>query len=198
MTTHVASAAIRPAAVLPRDAAAAVLRTLQQRDVSCGGVWNATPGVWQRYDRPWSGSLGSRGDAELLGTIGVIYDRPDAGEIALYKVTLTAAGRQLRVTEEALCEEVLAFAGISLATCARADIDAAPAEGAPAQRQRSLSEILNTDVGKILSSDTSVGRILNADVGKILQADVGKILQTDVRDLVAGLRRQRQTLQPDA
>ncbi|HVF19531.1 MAG TPA: hypothetical protein VNA14_04740 [Mycobacteriales bacterium] len=200
MTTHVASAAIRPAVVLSKDTAAVALRAMQQRDVSCGGVWNATPGVWQRYDRPWTGVAGSRGTAELLGTIGVIYDKPAAGEIAFYKVTLTSAGRQLRVTEEALCDEVLGFVGLSLRTCARFDIDAVPApgQGAPAQRQRSLTEILNTDVGKILNSDSNVGRVLNADVGKILQADVGKILQTDVRELVAGLRRQRQAPQTNA
>ena len=185
MTTHVASAAIRPAAVLPREAAAVARRTLEERDVSRGGVWNATGGVWQRYDRPWTGAAGSRGGAELIGSIGVIHDRPGPGEIALYKVTLTAVGRQLHFTEEALANEVLGYAGLSLATCVRAEIDdtAEPAGALP--KQRSLTEILNTDVGKILQTD--VGRFLNADVGKILNSDVRILLR----------RRQPLDGQPD-
>ena len=181
MTTHVATAAIRPAAVLHRDAAAVVLGTLQEQDVSRGGVWKATPGVWQRYDRPWSGAAGSRGGAELLGTLGVVYDRPAVGEIAFCKVTLTAAGRQLRFTEESLCDEALGFAGLNLATVTRADLDAPDAVQVPAQRSRSLAEILNTDVGELISPDTTVGKVLNADVGKILRKDVRALI---------GVRRQ--------
>ncbi len=175
MTTHVASAAIRPAAVLPREAAAVARRTLDERDVSRGGVWNATGGVWQRYDRPWTGAAGSRGGAELLGSIGVIHDQPGNGDIALYKVTLTAAGRQLHFTEEALANEVLGYAGLSLATCSRSEIDDAAEPVTALPRQRTLSEILNTDVGKILQTD--VGKFLNADVGKILNSDVRVLLR---------------------
>jgi hypothetical protein len=126
--------------------------------------------VWQRYDRPWTGAAGSRGGAELIGSIGVIHDQPGLGDIALYKVTLTAVGRQLHFTEEALANEVLGYAGLSLATCVRADIDDAAQPIAAMPRQRTLTEILNTDVGKILQTD--VGRFLNADVGKILSSDV--------------------------
>lgn len=151
MTTHVASTAIRPAAVLPHADAAAVLRALEERDVSHGGVWNATPGIWQRYDRPWNGAAGSRGSAELIGSIGVIYDTPRDGEIAFYNVTLTAAGHLHRYTGESLCDEALGFGGLSLGTCVRFDLDAAAPPAVP--RQRKLSEILNTDVGKILTTD---------------------------------------------
>ena len=148
MTTYLSDAAIRPAAVLPIEAAARILRELEARDVSRGGVWNATPGVWQRYDRAWSGPSGSRGGAELVGSIGVVYDHPRRLEITLYKVTLTAAGRGLRFTADALCDEALGYAGLTLATCPRATLHAAPAAD-PFQRlprQRSLSELLNTDV----------------------------------------------------
>lgn len=148
MTTHLSDAAIRPAAVLPIEAAAAIVAELERRDVSRGGVWNATPGVWQRYDRAWSGPAGSRGGAELVGSIGVVYDRPRRLEITVYKVTLTSVGRQQGFTSDSLCDDALAYAGLTLATCPRVDLHSLPAPD-PFQRvpkQRSLSEILNTDV----------------------------------------------------
>jgi hypothetical protein len=105
-------ASIRPAAILPIDAATRIVAALEQLDVSRGGVWNATPGVWQRYDRPWDGPLGSRGSAELVGSIAVVYDRPRRNEI----------------TEPPRSDPFTA--------------------GIP--RQRTLAEILNTDVRELL------------------------------------------------
>ena len=148
VTTHISDAAIRPAAVLPVDAAVAILKALEERDVSRGGVWNATPGVWQRYDRPWSGPAGSRGGAELVGSIGVVYDRPRRHEITLYKVTLTAVGREMRFTSDALCDEALGYAGLALSSCPRVTLHAVPT-GDPFQppaKPRSLTDILNSDV----------------------------------------------------
>ncbi|HVE98027.1 MAG TPA: hypothetical protein VNA12_02485 [Mycobacteriales bacterium] len=148
MTIHISDAAIRPAAILPVQEAAAILRALEDRDVSRGGVWNATPGVWQRYDRTWSGPAGSRGGAELVGSVGVVYDRPRRLEITLYKVTLTAVGREMGFTADSLCDEALGYAGLSLATCPRADLLALPASDPFQQvpKPRTLGEILNTDV----------------------------------------------------
>ncbi|HVE62871.1 MAG TPA: hypothetical protein VNB94_03595 [Mycobacteriales bacterium] len=156
MTVHISAAAIRPAAVLPVEAAAQIVAELEARDVSRGGVWNATAGVWQRYDRPWTGPAGSRGGAELVGSIAVIYDRPRRHEITLYKVTLTTVGREQGFTADSLCDNALGYAGLSLATCPRAEMEALPGQdpfahgdlGVP--RQRSLSEILNTDVLKLV------------------------------------------------
>lgn len=152
MTTHISDAAIRPAAVLPVQEAAKILSALTARDVSQGGVWNATPGVWQRYDRAWSGPAGSRGGAELVGSIAVVYDRPRRNEIMLFKVTLTAIGRELGFTADSLCDEALGYAGLTLATCPRGDLEQLPVSdpfanrAAEVPRQRSLGELLNTDV----------------------------------------------------
>jgi hypothetical protein len=120
MSVQLHEATIRPAAILPIDAATRIVKALEQLDVSRGGVWNATAGVWQRYDKPWDGPLGSRGSAELVGSIAVVYDRPRRLEITVYKATLTAAGRLQGWTTEV------------------------------APRQRSLSELLNTDVRELL------------------------------------------------
>ncbi len=152
MTVHISDAAIRPAAVLPVNAAVQIVAELEARDVSCGGVWNATTGVWQRYDRPWTGPAGSRGGAELIGSLAVIYDRPRRHEITLYKVTLTAVGRERGFTADSLCDDALGYAGLSLATCPRAELEALTgldpftSRDLDVPRQRSLSELLNTDV----------------------------------------------------
>ena len=68
---------LRPAAVLDHRVAARVLAELERLDVSRGGVWSASASLWQRYDRPWNGPGGQRGDAMLVGSIGVMYDSPN-------------------------------------------------------------------------------------------------------------------------
>lgn len=155
MSVQLHEASIRPAAVLPIDAATRIVAALEQLDVSRGGVWNATPGVWQRYDRPWDGPLGSRGTAELVGSIAVVYDRPRRNEITVYKATLTAAGRLQGWTTDRICNDALGYAGLTLASCPRDELTEPPAsdpfKGIP--RQRTLTEILNTDVGKLLTTD---------------------------------------------
>ena len=49
------SEVIRPAAIVPEDAARAVLVELALRDVQNGGVWVTSPSLWSRYDPPWNG-----------------------------------------------------------------------------------------------------------------------------------------------
>ena len=83
---------IRPAAILDERAASHVLQQLRRLDVSAGGIWNATSSLWQRYDIPWDGIGGTRGEAKLLGSIAVMYDSPHRHEITIYKVTVTENG----------------------------------------------------------------------------------------------------------
>jgi len=149
MSVQLHEATIRPAAILPIEAATRIVKALEALDVSRGGVWNATAGVWQRYDHPWDGALGSRGTAELVGSIGVIYDRPRRLEITVYKATLTAAGRLQGWTTDGICDDALGHAGLSLASCARDVLSEPPARdpfAASVPRQRSLAELLNTDI----------------------------------------------------
>jgi len=117
---------IRPAAVLDTRAAARVLEALRRDDVATGGVWNASASVWQRYDRPWSGIGGTRGDARLIGSVAVMYDTPAIHEVTIYRVTLTPAGMDLGWSIEALCDDALRVSGLTLATCPRADLHAPP------------------------------------------------------------------------
>ena len=147
MAVQIMDATIRPAAIVPVDAAAKILTALEERDVASGGLWNATPGVWQRYDREWSGPAGSRGGAELVGSIAVVYDRPRRNEITVYKASLTARGRELGFTTDSLCDEALSHAGLTLRTCPRAELEPIPGlDPFQLPRQRTLAEILNTDV----------------------------------------------------
>src|SRR5438046_882988 len=104
---------MRPAAIVPSVCAVQILAALQAADVSTGGLWNASTSIWQRYDRPWSGSNGSRGDAELVGTIAVVYDQPRRHEITIYKVSVTPAGLDLGWSVPRLCDDALQFADLT-------------------------------------------------------------------------------------
>lgn len=118
---------IRPAAVLPEQAAARVLRELETLDVARGGVWSASSGLWQRYDRPWDGVGGTRGGAQLVGSIGAIYGTPSRYEITIFRAVVTEAGVAGGWTVERLCDDALQWAGLTLATCPRAALVAPPA-----------------------------------------------------------------------
>lgn len=118
---------IRPAAVLPEQAAAKIVSALSAHDVSRGGVWNASVSVWQLYDRPWSGIAGTRGDAQLVGTIAVVYDSPVRHQITIYKAYVTDYGVSIGTNVDTLCDAALAFANLTLASCPRADMAAPPA-----------------------------------------------------------------------
>ncbi len=118
---------IRPAAVLPENAARTVLAELAYRDVRSGGHWASSPALWERYDRPWNGSgVASPGDALLLGSLQVSYGTPTKYSITIYRVTVTIFGQQNDWTVEGLCDEALGFAGLSLADCPRADLRPPP------------------------------------------------------------------------
>jgi hypothetical protein len=110
---------IRPSAMLKDQDANRVLRALEQRDVTKGGPWSATPGLWQRYDGPWNGDGGSRGTAQLVGTIGVVYGTPSKYDITIYRATVTQHGLDSAWTVDRLCDDALQYADLSLASCPR-------------------------------------------------------------------------------
>jgi hypothetical protein len=117
---------IRPSAVLPAKAAAEVVRALEQRDVSRGGLWNATATLWQRFDRAWNGPGGLRGSARLLGSIAVMYDAPVRNQITVYKVSVSEDGLAAGYTVERLCDEALGYAGYTLDSCPRVELATPP------------------------------------------------------------------------
>ena len=117
---------IRPAAVLHEGHARDVLRELEAQDVGSGGVWNASIGLWQRYDHPWDGRGGTMGSARLIGTIATVYGSPTKFEITIYRATVSVYGMESGWTVESLCDDALQSAGLTLANCPRADLIAAP------------------------------------------------------------------------
>jgi hypothetical protein len=117
---------LRPAAVLPRYEAMRVVSGLNARDVAKGGQWNVTPGVWQRYDRPWDGIAGATGTARLVGTIGSAYGLPTRYEITIFRVTLTAHGLKCGWSVDSLCDDALVHAGLTLARCPRTQLSSPP------------------------------------------------------------------------
>lgn len=117
---------IRPSAVLGERAARDVVRELERRDVSRGGPWNASPGLWQRYNAPWNGAQGGPGTAYLVGTIAAVYGTPSKYAITIYRVTTTERGRAEGWDVESLCDDALQYAGLTLATCPRAELAAPP------------------------------------------------------------------------
>ena len=121
-----ATTVIRPSAVLGEQAARAVLAELRTRDVSNGGVWSASSGLWQRYDGPWDGVGGTRGGAQLVGTIAAVYGTPNKYDITIYRVTTTDHGRATGWTVERLCDDALQYAGLTLESCPRAELVAPP------------------------------------------------------------------------
>jgi hypothetical protein len=118
---------IRPSAVLGEVTARRVLAWMNANDVNDGGLWNATPSLWQRYDKPWDGRGGDRGSAELVGSIAVVYGQPGAYDITIYKVTLSRAGVQRGWTVESLCDAALGCVDLTLDTVPRAQLLDPPA-----------------------------------------------------------------------
>ena len=117
---------IRPAAILSTTAANLIMAGLARADVSKGGLWNASSTVWQRYDHPWNGENGGRGDAMVVGTIAVIYDQPRQHEITIYKVSITDGGVEKGWTTERVCDDALSWANLTLASCPRASMPMPP------------------------------------------------------------------------
>lgn len=120
------SQVIRPSAVLGEVTARRVLAWMNANDVNHGGLWSATPSLWQRYDKPWDGR-GDRGTAQLVGSIAVVYGQPGAYDITIYKVTISRGGVQQGWTVESLCDDALACVDLSLATVPRAQLMDPPA-----------------------------------------------------------------------
>jgi len=120
------SRVIRPAALLDDAAARKVLRALADNDVAEGGIWNATIGLWQRYDQPWDGDGGTMGRSKLVGTIATVYGAPTKYEILIYRATVTAHGDSIGWSVEALCDDALRWSGLTLADCPRAPMGSAP------------------------------------------------------------------------
>jgi hypothetical protein len=110
---------LRPSAVLPAWVASDVITALEKRDVSQGGVWSASVGLWQRYDRPWDGQHGARGTAVLVGTIGAVYGTPTRYDVTIYRVTLTEPGRAAGWTHASLTDDALQYGHVTLANCPR-------------------------------------------------------------------------------
>ncbi|HVV29354.1 MAG TPA: hypothetical protein VHC41_00595 [Mycobacteriales bacterium] len=115
---------IRPAAIVPEQAARAVLVELALRDARSGGHWHAEPTMWRRYDRPWQGS--EPGEARLLGSVQVAYGTPTRYAITIYRVTITAEGQQAGYDVQSLCDEALSYGGLQLDGCPRASLAAPP------------------------------------------------------------------------
>jgi hypothetical protein len=116
---------IRPAAVLPEEAARTVMVELAVRDVRAEGVWWSSPVLWQRYDKPWD-RVEEAGSAQLIGSMQVTYGSPQRYAITIFRATITRYGVQLGWSVEALCDEALAFGGYTLADCPRADLKPPP------------------------------------------------------------------------
>lgn len=113
---------IRPSAVLPATAARLIVAELERRDVSKGGVWNASPGLWIRYDKAWDGTPSGPGTAVKLGTVGAVYGSPGRYDITIYRATLTSDADKLGWTVEQLCDDALQFGDLTLAACPRTEL----------------------------------------------------------------------------
>jgi hypothetical protein len=121
----VVSEVIRPAAIVPEEAARAILVELSLNSVHSGGVWRAEPSRWNRYDRPWV-STDNPGDSCLLGSIQVAYGTPTKYEITIYRVSITRRGTEAGFTVQGLTNEALGHGDLTLADCPRASIQPPP------------------------------------------------------------------------
>ena len=117
---------IRPAAILPEEAARLVLAELGMRSIDAGGVWDANATIWQRYDRPRDSDDPTPVETRLIGTMQVAYGTPTRYEITIYRATITRLGTEQGWTVEKLCDEALGFGGLTLATCPRASLATPP------------------------------------------------------------------------
>jgi hypothetical protein len=132
---------IRPAAIIPMTAAHRLLSWLAANSVETGGLWSVgeTTGIWQRYDKPWTGQYGSRGQSELTGTIFVTYDKPRKHDVVLHRVQVTDYGLMLGWTTTTLVDDLLAVVGMSIDTCPRDDSMPMTAKKDPFRRSDAYS-----------------------------------------------------------
>jgi hypothetical protein len=115
---------IRPAAVLPERAAREIMGWLADHDVTKGGCWAHDVSYIKRFSGPFDGAAGMRGSAVLLGSLHITWDKY---QVTIYRANVTDDGIARGLTVDRLCDDVLAVAGLTLATCPRADLVAAPA-----------------------------------------------------------------------
>lgn len=116
---------IRPAAIVPEEAARAILVELSLNSVHADGHWLAEPSRWHRYDRPWNDETPD-GATGLVGTLQVAYGTPTKYELTIYRVTITKLGATLGWTVRSLSDEALGLGGLSLDQCPRAALTAVP------------------------------------------------------------------------
>ncbi len=102
-----------------------MLVELALRDVRQDGLWWSSPTLWRRYDQPWL-SQDEPGAAALIGGIQVTYGVPERYSITIYRATVSPYGVAQGWHVERLCNEALAFAGLTLADCPRADLKPPP------------------------------------------------------------------------
>jgi hypothetical protein len=125
---------IRPAAVLSEVHARQILAGLALDDVQAGGHWWTRSGAWRRYETPWARGAVEPGDAVHLGTISCVYDSPARYCVTVFRVSLTSYGLRQGWTTQALCDEAFRHAGLTLASCPRADLTPPPAPFGAARR----------------------------------------------------------------
>lgn len=115
---------IRPAAVLPEDAARSILLELALNDVKTRGVWSSRPNMWARWSTPWHGAVA--GDSELIGTVEIAYGTPSRYEVTIYRVSITEFGDERGWTVRSLVDEALRFGGLTLDDCPRTHLPPPP------------------------------------------------------------------------
>lgn len=121
----VISEVIRPAAIVPEEAASTILIEMSLNSVTSGGLWHAEPSRWNRYDASWR-SPTDAGSATLIGSIQVAYGTPTRYELTIYRVTITRHGQELGWTVGSLTDEALGLGDLTMAQCPRADLNAPP------------------------------------------------------------------------
>ena len=131
MTSGDTDRVIRPSAIVPEAAARQLMAWVSEHDVSHGGVWAHDIGYFKRFSGPFDGVGGMRGSALLLGTIHVYWEKYD---VTIFRVSITDEGAVRGMTVDGLCNELLLHAGLTLATCPRANLAPAPAPD-PFKRQ---------------------------------------------------------------
>jgi hypothetical protein len=117
---------IRPAAVLMESTSRDILQGLADDDVRDGGHWLTSPGVWQRYDRPWKHGAKDPGEAVHLGTIRSIYDSPQRYFVTIFRASITPDGLERGWSVDSLCDDALKHANLTLAECPRASLTPTP------------------------------------------------------------------------
>jgi len=117
---------IRPAAVLSEVHARMILTGLATDDVQSGGHWWTRVGTWRRYASPWAPGADEPGDAVHIGTMSTVYDSPARYCVTVFRASLTAYGLRQGWTTESLCNDAFQHAGLTLADCPRAALNAPP------------------------------------------------------------------------